>query len=605
MAAPVRNVAIIAHVDHGKTTLVDTMLKQSGELDDRREFVERVMDSDDLERERGITILGKATSVRWKGIKINIADTPGHADFGGEVERMLNLVDGVLLLVDASEGPLPQTRFVLRKALDAGLVAIVVINKIDRPDARPAEVLDEVYDLFIDLGAEGDQIDFPVFYTNAKAGLASDTPDEPGVDLAPLFDSILDHMPEPEGDVAAPAQALVTNLDYDSYIGRLGIGRVRNGTLREGQQISVLGVDGARTVRLSQLYVFEGLDRTRVAEAPAGEIFAIAGIDDLEIGDTLADPENPVALPRVRVDEPTIAMFFCGNTGPFSGLDGKYVTSRNIRERLDRELLGNVSLRVEETEARDAFKVIGRGELALAILIENMRREGFELLVSRPEVVTKLGDKGELLEPQEHVVLDVPETFVGVLTQKLAGRKGRMGEMRTLGSGRVHVEYAIPSRGLIGFRSEFINDTRGLGVMNTLFTGYAPWAGDITSRINGALVCDRKGQSTTYALWNLQPRGALFVGAQEAVYDGMVIGEHAKWNDLNVNATKEKQLNNIRTVNKDEAMVLTPPRRPTLEQALQWIGDDEFVEVTPKIVRIRKKELTAHLRPKKSKPSGV
>ena len=605
MAAPVRNVAIIAHVDHGKTTLVDTMLKQSGELDDRREVVERVMDSDDLERERGITILGKATSVRWKGIKINIADTPGHADFGGEVERMLNLVDGVLLLVDASEGPLPQTRFVLGKALAAGLVAIVVINKIDRPDARPAEVLDEVYDLFIDLGAEGDQIDFPVFYTNAKAGQASLSPDEPGVDLAPLFDSILDHMPEPLGDVDARAQALVTNLDYDSYIGRLGIGRVRDGTLREGQQIAVMGVDGPRVVRLSQLYVFEGLKRTRVPEAPAGEIFAVAGIDDLEIGDTLADPENPVALPRVRVDEPTIAMFFYGNTGPFSGLDGKYVTSRNIRERLDRELLGNVSLRVEETEARDSFKVIGRGELALAILIENMRREGFELLVSRPEVVTKLGPKGEVLEPQEQVILDVPEIFVGVLTQKLAGRKGRMGEMRTLGSGRVHVEYSIPSRGLIGFRSEFINDTRGLGVMNTLFAGYAPWAGEITSRINGALVCDRKGVSTTYALWNFQPRGALFIGAQEAVYDGMVIGEHAKWNDLCVNATKEKQLNNIRTVSKDEAMVLTPPRRPTLEQALQWIGPDEFVEVTPKIVRIRKKELTAHLRPKKSKPAGV
>jgi GTP-binding protein len=600
-----RNVAIIAHVDHGKTTLVDTMLKQSGSLDDVRDVVERVMDSNDLERERGITILGKATSIPWKGVKINIADTPGHADFGGEVERMLNLVDGVLLLVDASEGPLPQTRFVLGKALDAGLAAIVVLNKIDRPDARPAEVLDEVYDLFIDLGAEEHQIDFPVFYTNAKEGLASTSPDTPGENLIPLFDAIIDHIPPPKGRAEAPTQALITNLDYDNYVGRLGIGRVRNGCLREGQQVTVMEAGKQRTVKLSQLYVFEGLERKRVSEAPQGEIFAVAGIEDLNIGDTLADPANPVALPRVSVDEPTIAMFFYANTGPFSGLDGKYVTTRNIRDRLDRELLGNVSLRVEETENRDAFKVVGRGELALAILIENMRREGFELLVSRPEVVTKLDEHGHVLEPQEHVILDVPETFVGVLTQKLAGRKGRMGDMRTLGSGRVHVEYAIPSRGLIGFRSEFVNDTRGLGVMNTLFAGWAPWAGDITSRINGALVCDRKGVSTTYALWNLQPRGRLFIGPQIDVYEGMVIGEHAKWNDLDINPTKEKQLNNIRTVNKDEAMVLTPPKQMTLEIALQWIGDDEFVEATPKTIRIRKKELTAHQRPKKNKPANV
>jgi GTP-binding protein len=605
MAFPVRNVAIIAHVDHGKTTLVDAMLKQSGGLGDRRDVVERVMDSDDLERERGITILGKATSVRWKGTKINIADTPGHADFGGEVERMLNLVDGVVLLVDASEGPLPQTRFVLGKALEAGLAAIVVLNKIDRPDARPAEVVDEVYDLFIDLGAEDEQIDFPVLYTNAKDGLASATPDQNGGDLSLLFDTILEHMPQPTGDDEGPAQALITNLDYDNYIGRLGIGRVRRGTLREGQQITVIEEESSRTVKLSQLYVFEGLERKRVKEAPAGEIFAVAGIDPLNIGDSLTDPEHPEALPRVRVDEPTIAMFFHANTGPMSGLEGKYVTTRNIKERLERELLGNVSLRVEETEGRDAFKVIGRGELALSILIENMRREGFELLVSRPEVVTKEDEDGNVLEPQEAVVLDVPETFVGVLTQKLAARKGRMGEMRTLGSGRVRIEYNVPSRGLIGFRSEFVNDTRGLGVMNTLFAGWAPWAGDITFRINGALVNDRKGKTTVKALWNFQPRGRLFIGAAEEVYDGMVIGEHAKWNDLNVNATKEKQLTNFRTVSKDEAMVLTPPLRKSLEEALQWIDEDEFVEVTPSSIRIRKKELTAHLRPKKTKPTGV
>lgn len=605
MAAPVRNVAIIAHVDHGKTTLVDAMLKQSGGLDDRRDVVDRVMDSNDLERERGITILGKATSVRWKGVKVNIADTPGHADFGGEVERMLNLVDGVVLLVDASEGPLPQTRFVLGKALDAGLAAIVVLNKIDRPDARPAEVVDEVYDLFIDLGAEDEQIDFPVLYTNAKDGLASTTPDETGEDLTVLFDTILEHMPAPTGDENAAEQALITNLDYDNYIGRLGIGRVRQGTLKEGQQITVMGEDGNRTVKLSQLYVFEGLERKRVPEAPAGEIFAVAGIDKLTIGDTLANPEEPVALERVSVDEPTIAMFFLPNNGPMAGLEGKYVTTRNIRERLDRELLGNVSLRVEETETRDAFKVIGRGELALSVLIENMRREGFELLVSRPEVVTKTDEDGTLLEPQEHVILDVPETFVGVLTQKLAARKGRMGEMKTLGSGRVRIEYAVPSRGLIGFRSDFVNDTRGLGVMNTLFAGWAPWAGDIVFRINGALVNDRKGKSTVKALWNLQPRGRLFIGAAEEIYDGMVVGEHAKWNDLNVNCTKEKQLTNFRTVSKDEAMVLTPPLRKTLEEALQWIDDDEYVEVTPSIIRIRKKELVPHLRPKKSKPNNV
>ncbi len=596
-----RNVAIIAHVDHGKTTLVDAMLAQSGRLDDQRGVVERVMDSNDLERERGITILGKATSIRHKGVKVNIADTPGHADFGGEVERMLTMVDGVVLLVDASEGPLPQTRFVLGKALDGGLAPIVVINKIDRQDARAEEVLDEVYDLFIDLGASEEQIEFPVFYTNAKAGTASEDLDTPGVTLEPLLDAIVEHIPAPEGDPDAPVQALVTNLDYNEYIGRLGVGRVRQGTLREGQPIAVCTADGVKTFKLSQLYTFEGLERKRVPEAPAGEMYSIAGIEEIDIGDTLADPENPVPLPRVRVDEPTIAMFFMANTGPMSGREGKYVTSRNLRDRLDRELRGNVSLRVEEQPDRDAFKVIGRGELALSILIESMRREGFELCVSKPEVVTKTDEHGRTLEPMEKLVLDLPHDYLGVITEKLARRRGFMGDMRTMGSGRVRVEFGVPSRGLIGFRGEFLNDTRGTGIMNTLFDGWAPWAGDITYRVNGALVADRPGKTTPYALFHLQPRGVLFIGSQTPVYEGMVIGEHAKEQDLDVNATKEKKLTNIRAAGKDEAVVLSPPRALTLEEALQWIAEDELVEVTPSTIRIRKKVLAANVRPKKKK----
>ena len=594
-----RNVAIIAHVDHGKTTLVDAMLAQTGQLADRRKVVERVLDSSDLERERGITILGKATSVRHRDVKINIADTPGHADFGGEVERMLTMVDGVLLLVDASEGPLPQTRFVLSKALDAGLEPIVVLNKIDRSDARPPEVLDEVYDLFIDLGAGEDQIEFPVFYTDARRGTATADLDTPGQGLTPLMDAIVEHIPAPKGDPDGVLQALITNLDYNDYIGRLGMGRVRQGTLREGDEVSVVAEEGSRIVKLGQLYVFEGLERKRVPEAPAGELFAIAGIEDIQIGDTVTDAEDPQPLTRVRVDEPTIAMFFSASTSPFAGRDGKYVTSRNIRDRLFREIRGNVSLRVEDTEARDTFKVVGRGELALAILIETMRREGFELCVSKPEVVTRTDDDGKVLEPMERLVLDMPEDFLGVVTPKLAHRKGRMADMRSLGSRGIRVEYDIPARGLIGWRSEFLNDTRGTGVMNTLFNGWAPWHGPIVYRVNGAIVADRVGKSTPYAMFHLQPRGQLFLGVNVEVYEGMIVGENSRRNDLNVNVTREKKLTNIRAAAKDESLAVSPPRPITLEYALHWIAEDELVEVTPKHLRLRKKILRAALRPRK------
>ena len=596
-----RNVAIIAHVDHGKTTLVDAMLSQSGGLGDQREVVERVMDSNDIERERGITILGKATSVQWKGTKINIADTPGHADFGGEVERMLTMVEGVVLLVDAAEGPLPQTRFVLGKALEANLSTIVVVNKIDRNDARPEEVLDEVYDLFIDLDADENQIEFPVLYTNARDGLATADLSQPGTNLHPLFDVILEHIPAPEGDPEESVKALITNLDYNDYIGRLGIGRIRQGILREGEQITVVGAESSKTLKLNQLYVFEGLERVRVKEAPAGELFAVAGIEEMQIGDTITHPDHPEPLPRVRVDEPTIAMFFSANTGPLSGRDGKYVTSRNLRDRFEKEARANVSIRIDEPENSDAFRVVGRGELALAILIENMRREGFEVCVSKPEVVTKRDEDGTLLEPMETLVADLPQDYLGAITQKLATRKGIMGDMRTLGSGRVRVEFAVPSRGLIGFRSDFLNDTRGTGIMNTIFAGWAPWKGDINYRNNGALVADRTGKSTTYALFHLQPRGRLFIGPQTEIYEGMVIGEHAKGRDLDVNGTKEKKLNNIRTVNKDEALILSPPVRMGLEDAIQWIAEDELVEITPSTIRIRKKMLAANQRPKKKK----
>ena len=593
---PYRNVAIIAHVDHGKTTLVDAMLKQSGSLVSHREVVERVLDSNDLERERGITILGKATSIRWGGIKINIADTPGHADFGGEVERMLTMVDGVLLLVDAAEGPLPQTRFVLAKALAAGLCPILVINKIDRSDARPAAVLDEVYDLFIDLGASEGQIEFPVFYTNARTGTALTAPDGEGRDLVPLFDAIVDHIPAPTGDPDRPLQALVANIDDNDYVGRIGLGRIWQGSLREGELVALIGAKTTRTVRLGQLYTFEGLERSRVREAKAGDFFAIAGIEDIQIGDTVASVEQPAALPRIQVDEPTIAMFFIANDSPIAGRDGRWVTSRNLRDRLQRELRGNVSLRVEETESTDTFKVVGRGELALSVLIENMRREGYELCVSKPEVVLRTDAEGQTLEPMERLVLDLPEDFLGVITEKLSRRKGRIAEMKTVGAGSVRLEFDIPSRGLIGFRSEFLNDTRGQGVLNTLFAGWKPWQGEIAYRQNGAIVADRAGKTTGYALYHLQPRGVLFVGAGVEVYEGMIVGEHAKNRDIDVNPTKEKKLTNVRAAGKDENIVLSPPREMPLEKALQWLDEGELVEITPHHLRLRKRVLNAGAR---------
>jgi GTP-binding protein len=587
-----RNIAIVAHVDHGKTTLVDAMLNQCGGLAGRRDVVERVMDSNDLERERGITILGKATSVTWKGVKINIADTPGHADFGGEVERMLTMVDGVLVLVDAAEGPLPQTRFVLSKSLAANLTPIVVINKIDRSDARVEAVLDEIYDLFIDLGADENQISFPVYYACARAGTASLELAAPGYNLEPLLDGIIEHIPPPLGNPENTLQALVTNLDYDDYIGRIGIGRVRDGTMRQGGQVGVVTAAGVRTVRLGQLYVFDGLQRRAVSEAPAGELFAVAGIEGIEIGDTLTDPLQPKPLPRVHVDEPTIAMFFSANNGPFGGRDGRFVTSRQVRERLFREIRGNVSLRVEETNT-DALRVVGRGELALAILIETMRREGYELCVSKPEVVRRTDPEGKVLEPMERLVIDIPSNFMGPITDGLVARKGKMADMRPLGSGRVRLEFDIPSRGLIGFRAQFLNDTRGLGVLNTLFNGWAPWHGPIVYRQNGAIVADRPGTTTAYALFHLQPRGVLFIGANTEVYEGMVVGENAKDRDLDVNVVREKKLTNIRAAGKDENTILSPPRQMGLEDALHWIAEDELVEVTPLFVRLRKRVLAA------------
>ncbi|MBR4985898.1 MAG: translational GTPase TypA [Proteobacteria bacterium] len=588
-----RNVAIIAHVDHGKTTLVDALLKQSGSLDNKRNVVERVMDSNQLERERGITITGKATSVMWKGVKINIADTPGHADFGGEVERMLTMVDGVVLLVDAAEGPLPQTRFVLMKALEKGLSVIVVINKIDRQDARCAEVLDEVYSLFIDLGANDEQIEFPVLYAIARDGVAGTSPDDIQPNLGPIFDAIIEHIPAPKGDPNGNLQALVTNTDYDNYLGKLAVGRVFEGTLTEDETLVIMGEKGNKQLKVGQLYVFDGLDRQRVKEAKAGELFLVAGIDEIAIGDTLSSVENPVALPRVRVDEPTIAMFFSVNNGPFAGKEGKLVTTRHIAERLWKEARANVSLRVEETDSKDTFKVIGRGELSLSILIETMRREGFEMCISKPEVVTKRDERGKLLEPMERLILDLPEINVGAITQMLALRKGIMDTMRASGTGRAHVEFDIPSRGLIGFRSQFLNETRGLGIMNTLFAGWAPWHGPMNYRQNGALVADRDGKSIPYALFHLQPRGILFVGPGIECYEGMIVGENSRPNDIDVNVSREKKLSNMRAAGRDDNIILTPPKIMSLEESIEWIDEDELVEVTPVSIRLRKRYLTA------------
>jgi GTP-binding protein len=594
-----RNVAIVAHVDHGKTTLVDAMLHQSGIFRANERVVERVMDSNDLERERGITILAKNTAVHYHDTLINIVDTPGHADFGGEVERTLAMVDGIVLLVDASEGPLPQTRFVLRKALERRLVPVVVINKIDRPDARSKEVLDEVYDLFIDLDATEEQIDFPVLYTSARAGTSSTDLGVPGEDLRPLFDAIVSYVPPPRGDQAAPLQLLVTNLDASDYLGRIAIGRIFNGRISVGDQVAVLKLDGThQETKITKLYSFEGLKRVDITTAAAGEIVCIAGIDDITIGETVADIEQRVAITPIAVDEPTVSMIFGVNTSPMAGRDGQYVTSRNLKERLDKELLGNVSVRVEPTETPEQIKVIGRGELQLSILIEMMRREGFEIQVSRPEIVTKEID-GKRVEPVEDLIIDVPEDFQGVVIAQLGTRKGVMTKMVNHGSGRVRMEFRVPTRGLIGFRSQFLTETKGTGIMNHLFAGWEPWHGPIPSRANGALVADRVGVATAYAIWNLQERGEIFIEPQIDVYEGMIIGENSRPNDMDVNVTKEKKQTNMRASSADEAIRLIPPRKLGLEQAVEFINDDELVEVTPKSIRLRKRILASNMRPKR------
>jgi GTP-binding protein len=593
-----RNIAIIAHVDHGKTTLVDAMLWQSGVFRENQEVVERVMDSNDLEREKGITILAKNTAVRFGKTKINIVDTPGHADFGGEVERTLKMVDGVMLLVDASEGPLPQTRFVLKKALELGLPPIVVINKIDRKDARPQEVLNEIYDLFIDLDAHESQLDFPVLYTIARDGVCRLTPDGEDHRLLPLFEEIIRTIPAPRYDRNELLQMLILNLDYSDFVGRLAIGRVYNGTVRGRQEVGLARLDGTvvRT-RVTNLYVFEGLERKEVDEAGPGDIVALAGFDVVNIGETITDPDNPRPLPRVTIDEPTVSMMFSINNSPFAGQEGKYVTSRNLRDRLDREILTNVSIRIEHGETPDVFKVSGRGELQMAILIEMMRREGFELAVSRPEVITKTVD-GQRMEPMERLVIDCPEDYVGVVTQKIGTRRGRMTNMVNHGTGRVRLEFHIPSRGLIGFRSQFLTDTRGTGLLNHLFDGYEPWHGDIPHRVTGALVADRAGKVTAYAMENAQGRGEMFVDPGERVYEGMIVGENPRPEDIDVNIVREKKLTNMRASTSDEGIHLFPVHRMSLEQALEWIREDELLEVTPGSLRLRKRILQANIRPR-------
>ncbi|QQR72139.1 MAG: translational GTPase TypA [Holophagales bacterium] len=592
----IRNVAIIAHVDHGKTTLLDAMLWQSGIFRANEHVVERVMDSIDLEREKGITIMAKNTSVEWRGTRINIVDTPGHADFGAEVERTLKMVDGVMLLVDASEGPLPQTRFVLKKAFEAHLAPIVVINKIDRPDARAAEVLDEVYDLFIDLDADETQLDFPVLYCNAKKGLCRREADGPDETLAPLFEEIVRTVPPPSFDPDKPLQLLVTSLDYDDYVGRLAIGRVFNGSIRKTQDIVRITLGGEqKPARITMLYGYDGLKRTEILEAGPGDIVAVAGLDEVNIGETFSEPDRALALPPIHVDEPTISMIFSVNTSPMSGREGTHVTSRKLKERLEKETLTNVAIRVEPTDSADGFQVSGRGELQLAILIEMMRREGFEMSVGKPEVITRRIDE-VLHEPMEALTIDCPEEFIGPVTQKLGGRRGRMMKMANHGTGRVRMEFRVPSRGLIGFRGQFLTDTRGTGLMNHLFDGWEPWQGEIDHRPTGALIADRPGKATGYAIENLQPRGELFVSPTDEVYEGMIVGEHARENDLDVNIVREKKLTNMRASGADDALQLVPPRRMNLEQALEFIKEDELVEVTPKAFRLRKRILPANMR---------
>ena len=594
-----RNIAIIAHVDHGKTTLVDALLHQSGVFRANERVEERAMDNTDLERERGITIMAKNTAIHYGDLLINIVDTPGHADFGGEVERTLTMVDGVLLLVDASEGPLPQTRFVLRKALEQRLTPIVVINKIDRHDARPAEVLDEIYDLFIDLDATEDQIDFPVLYANGKAGTASLSASESGENLRPLLDKIVERMPPPSGDPEAPLQVLVSNLDSNEYLGRIAIGRIFNGRVALGDAVAVSKLDGSiEATKVTKLYTFAGLHRVEVQAAAAGDVICLAGIDNITIGETITDLEDPKPIPPLHVDEPTVSMIFGINTSPMAGRDGKYVTSRNLRDRLARELIGNVSIRVQDTKFAEQMRVVGRGELQLSILIEMMRREGYEIQVSRPQIVTREID-GRTEEPVEHLVIDVAEDYQGVVIAQLGTRRATMMKMVNHGSGRIRLEFRIPTRGLIGFRSQFLTDTRGTGIMNHLFDGWEPWHGPIAGRPTGALVADRTGKATAFAIYNLQERGEIFIEPGTAVYEGMVIGENARSSDMDVNVTKEKKLTNMRQSTADDALRLVPPRLLNLEQSIEFINDDELVEVTPHSIRLRKRVLAFNQRPKK------
>ncbi len=604
----IRNIAIIAHVDHGKTTLVDELLKQSGVFRENQEVEERVMDSNDIERERGITILSKNTAITYKDTKINIIDTPGHADFGGEVERVLKMVNGVILVVDAFEGAMPQTKFVLKKALELSLPVLVCVNKIDRPEARPAEVVDEILELFIDLEADEEQLDCPFLFASAKDGIAKADMDDPGKDMQPLFDAILDYIPAPEGDPEADTQVLISTIDYNDYVGRIGIGKVDNGSIRVNQDAVIVNhhdPDKCEKVKISKLYEFEGLNRVEVESAGIGSIVAISGISDIHIGDTLCSPENPKAIPFQKISEPTIAMQFMVNDSPLAGQEGKYVTSRHLRDRLYRMLNTDVSLRVEDTESTDAYKVSGRGELHLSVLIENMRREGYEFAVSKAEVLYKKDEQGKTLEPMEHAYVDVPEEFTGTVIDKLSQRKGELQSMTPLNDGSTRLEFLIPSRGLIGYRGEFLTDTKGNGVINSEYAGYGPYKGDIAYRSQGSLIAFESGETITYGLFNAQERGSLFVGPGEKVYAGMIVGEHAKSDDIEVNVCKKKNLTNTRSSGADEALRLTPKRELSLEQALDYIDTDELLEVTPENLRIRKKILDSTERYRSRKNSAV
>jgi GTP-binding protein len=599
MTPNIRNIAIIAHVDHGKTTLVDAMLRQSGIFRANQEVAERVLDSNELERERGITILAKNTALFFRDVKINIVDTPGHSDFGGEVERALRMVDGVVMLVDASEGPLPQTRYVLQKALAAKLPPVVVLNKIDRADARPQQVLDEIYDLFIDLDATEEQLDFPVIYTNAREGLAHRSPGDGSRDLLPLFEAIVDKIPAPSGDPALTLQLQVMNLDYSDFLGRIAIGRVFNGTLPRGAEVGVSKLDGRlESTKITKLFTFRGLERDEAEQVEAGDVVALAGVEGIQIGESITDLANPQPLEPLIVDEPTLAMIFTVNSGPLCGREGSFLTSRDLRDRLQKELLTNVSIRVEETDTPESFRVLGRGELQLAILIETMRREGFELMVGKPEIVVR-HENGRKLEPLERLVVDIPENFIGIILETLGSRRGEMLKMNNHGSGRVRMDFKIPSRGLIGLRSQLLTDTRGTALLHSLFDGWTAYGGEMALRPTGALVADRAGLSTAFALWNLQERGELFVGPGVDVYEGMIVGENSREQDMEVNVTREKKLTNMRSSTADEAIRLIPHRQLSLEQAIEFIADDEFVEVTPKSIRLRKKVLAANKRPRR------